>query len=327
MLSSTSALVSVTKESRASKTASPPPSAAALGVPGFGGVVTIMYAIAKAMICCAIIWAPVFAFQEYGTARLCGASHERGSPLLDGLTRAGARAGLYSAAGGSSHTPGGTSPAAAWVKEATAGVLDGKAVPPTDPAWCTPSASGAPATSLYQHIQRKHWNVGFLRYYELKQIPNFLLASPIAFLTYFGLCNYARFWGPRLLTRSKGRGGRVVAGGGTGGGVLGSVANGLARLVRAHDQRPRGAVGDVGILGVGAMPFMLMWGVLTVMYVLVINVQVVTRLLLASCPPAVWWLAEAWGSWSGRRRQFLVAYMVVFNVVGVAMHVNFLPWT
>lgn len=40
----------------------------------------------------------------------------------------------------------------------------------------------------YQHIQRKHWNVGPFRYFEFKQMPNFLLAVPIAILVLFNSC-------------------------------------------------------------------------------------------------------------------------------------------
>lgn len=35
----------------------------------------------------------------------------------------------------------------------------------------------------YSHIQDTYWNVGFLRYFELKQIPNFFLAAPMLILS------------------------------------------------------------------------------------------------------------------------------------------------
>ena len=48
------------------------------------------------------------------------------------------------------------------------------------PAWCD---VWRPFPNVYAHVQSHYWKVGFLRYYESKQIPNFLLAAPALFVS------------------------------------------------------------------------------------------------------------------------------------------------
>lgn len=53
------------------------------------------------------------------------------------------------------------------------------------PDWCTSSI----VPSIYSHVQSTYWNVGFLRYWTISNIPNFILAFP-PLLLIFAFCGF-----------------------------------------------------------------------------------------------------------------------------------------
>ena len=59
----------------------------------------------------------------------------------------------------------------------------------SSPSWCQLESILPPLH--YSHVQSFYWNVGFLRYFQIKQIPNFLLASPMTLLSVYCLTRFS----------------------------------------------------------------------------------------------------------------------------------------
>ena len=43
---------------------------------------------------------------------------------------------------------------------------------------------------IYQHVQKHHWQLGFLSYYQFRKLPNFILATPIVCTVLYGTIKY-----------------------------------------------------------------------------------------------------------------------------------------
>ncbi|XP_043117125.1 palmitoyltransferase ZDHHC18-A [Puntigrus tetrazona] len=103
--------------------------------------------------CAALVALPFCLFQFYGYQTFCQPTATEVPPELLNL----ARAKGYRVADAASPTP-------TWCQ------------------WRIPV--------LYSYIQDVYWDVGFLRYFQLKQIPNFILALPVATLGFIASYTY-----------------------------------------------------------------------------------------------------------------------------------------
>ncbi|NXG59474.1 PIGV mannosyltransferase, partial [Hemiprocne comata] len=100
----------------------------------------------SALLVCAGIFLPFALFQYYAYVRFCGPSLAEAVP--EPLVQLALDKGYQLASTTGAHPP-----------------------------WCSQRFP-----VVYSYIQDTYWNVGFLRYFELRQIPNFLLAFPVTFL-------------------------------------------------------------------------------------------------------------------------------------------------
>ncbi|NWX29532.1 PIGV mannosyltransferase, partial [Notiomystis cincta] len=110
----------------------------------------------SAALTCAGIFLPFALFQYYAYVRFCGPGAGLDQAVPEPLLQLARDKGYR-----------------------VAGVAGAK------PPWCSQRFP-----LVYSYIQDTYWNVGFLRYFELKQIPNFLLALPVTLLCSWAAWTY-----------------------------------------------------------------------------------------------------------------------------------------
>ncbi|XP_066960453.1 GPI mannosyltransferase 2 isoform X1 [Macrobrachium rosenbergii] len=192
----------------------------------------------------------------------------------------------------------------------------------------------------YSHVQDKYWEVGLLRYYEVRQVPNFMLALPVVMIV---ICHAALYMvdNPQICWSF---------------GIPQPSVDGKGNKKKPHSWPDKGInswrvfVYTAHSLGLCAF------------CVLCIHVQVTTRLLCSSCPVIYWFAAHLltdqtkkegkderqcveiraeavenmnsfykvallsefpksfWG-------QVILSYFLLYCFVGVILYSNFLPWT
>jgi phosphatidylinositol glycan class V len=189
------------------------------------------------------------------------------------------------------------------------------------PWWCQQEVESS-TFSLYGYTQRQHWNVGFFRYYELKQIPNFLLAAPILGLSIAGVVQWTR---GSLLEYGKGKlptTWKIL--------LVGWPIHALSESVSLKPKKT--TLGKKPCDWLLYNPILLghyaILAILTLVGLVIAHVQISTRMICSSSPAITWFLTYCHlQDHNPRLRQFAGGYTILYMILGVILHVNFLPWT
>lgn len=191
----------------------------------------------------------------------------------------------------------------------------------TDSIWCNASVPLA-----YSYVQKTYWNVGFLRYYKFKQIPNFILAIPILYIMLQCIKEFVYEYRDELY-------------------LLGFFDN---------KEKSKNTI-KVKKYPLNMFVFVVHGLFLTIFCLFFVHIQVSTRLLASATPLMYWYCAlimshkctdhidlqyesdeNMRSKWKvfflSQKRytlqdKFVLSYFIGYTILGCFMFSNFLPWT
>ncbi|ESN97415.1 hypothetical protein HELRODRAFT_85515, partial [Helobdella robusta] len=135
------------------------------------------------------------------------------------------------------------------------------------PPWCKLTVPIS-----YSSIQNSHWNLGFLKYYQVKQLPNFFLASPMLFICFYLVLTYFknRFYRSVFLEMMP----RCL----------------IKKLTNDYELKSKYSLHDVTKKEILVHVCHIFF--LTIFALFFMHIQVITRLICSSCPVVYWFLAQ-----------------------------------
>jgi phosphatidylinositol glycan class V len=200
------------------------------------------------------------------------------------------------------------------------------------PEWCDSTGR----FSLYAYVQRKHWNVGLFRYYELKQIPNFILAAPVLVISFWAAVRWIRMSWNRHNAVTTTHILPIKIWGWVFEALKSSAVISSRGLVNKSNQFSLSSAENSAIdllLGSTLLPYYaILYGFALIGSVLA-HVQISTRLICSSCPAFYWFVVRLylqnnnWWICKLSIQWWICFYFGLYNLLGVMMHVNWLPWT
>ncbi|KAK9308589.1 hypothetical protein QLX08_001449 [Tetragonisca angustula] len=176
----------------------------------------------------------------------------------------------------------------------------------------------------YSYIQKKYWNLGFLNYYEIKQIPNFILAFPILYIMM--KCIKEFFFEHKKYFYT-----------------LGFIKNTEDNVQTERKKYPT-----------EMLVFVIHGLFLNIFCILFVHIQVSTRLISSASPLIYWYCAllichtsyndnnlydekeNVFSKWKiffltkkeySLKDKLIFSYFLGYGIVGCFMFPNFLPWT
>ncbi|KAI4332567.1 hypothetical protein L6164_017463 [Bauhinia variegata] len=223
-------------------------------------------------------------------------------------------------------------------------ICDGRSPDKIQP-WCK-----ARVPLIYNYIQSHYWGVGFLRYFQLRQLPNFLLACPILSLALCSIVHYAKsmpknFFSLGFQTSIEEMNSGVVflLDDLSSSYVAGTVETSSVRIREDTNlQRRKKEIKENTVavpikseaatrprcLSAAVLPFVLHLAFMAGTAFLVMHVQVATRFLSAS-PPLYWFASYlmTFPAKYGRWGRMIWTYSAAYILLGSLLFSNFYPFT